>query len=326
MKHVDEPFDNKAEIEDVISAYRLILRRNPEKSGLEHHRHLIEHGGIPLDILFKAFLTSPELKQRNIDDNRILEIDVGGYFVCIRNGEKDFGTSIARNRQWDPHIVNAMSGILREGDTFVDVGANVGIMTFYASKLVGKLGRVIAVEPHPDNLQMLYRGIQKNLTNNVQVLPFAASDKADIFSIIGGTSNSFITEPQDHSNLVQSIILDQHLNNLGRIDLVKLDIEGHELNALNGFRQLLHRWKPVVILEFNPRCLREIERLNPKECLETFFELLEHIQVIEYSGEYIPFEDSVRLWNFWEEKNADAVKSRFLPDGMLHLDLLAKAR
>ena len=63
----------------------------------------------------------------------------------------------------------------------VDVGANVGVLTFLAASIVGNTGRVIAVEPNPDNLQLLYRGIVLNGFNNVKVLPHAASHARTVF-------------------------------------------------------------------------------------------------------------------------------------------------
>ena len=286
---------------------------------------MIECGRLSVDEIFSGIINSPEYKKRNDDENKILEIDCGGYYVCVKKAEKDLGSTIAKCNTWEPHIINAMSEILKQGNTFIDIGANVGVMTFHGAKLVGETGKVIAVEPNPDNLQLLYRGILKNNTRNVYVMPFAASDKIEIFSITG-VSNAHLTTPEDGKDYVQSIILDHHLNDLERIDLVKIDTEGHEPYALNGFRHLLKLYKPTIIMEFAPICLKDNSGLNPKEYLNTIFEMFENVQTIEPSGKFVQFSNPFKLWEYWEERNKEFVRTNWLPDGMLHFDLLAKAK
>jgi hypothetical protein len=175
-------------------------------------------------------------------------------------------------------------------------------------------------------VQLLYRGILKNNIRNVHVVPFAASDKIEIFSLAGGTSNTYITAPEDGKFCVQSIVLDHYLKDIERIDLVKIDIEGHEPYALKGLRHLLKLHKPTAIMEFNPRCLKDVSRLNPEDCLTNIFALFANIHIIEHSGKYVRFSNPSRLWEYWKERNDEAVRTNWLPDGMLHFDLLGKAR
>jgi len=88
----------------------------------------------------------------------------------------------------------------------LDVGANVGTIAFLAASIVGKAGRVIAVEPNPYNLQLLYRGITHNGFTNIEVLPYAASSARKIFSLTGGTSNrtSSTRDPSETGELLSS--------------------------------------------------------------------------------------------------------------------------
>jgi FkbM family methyltransferase len=215
---------------------------------------------------------------------------------------------------------------LKESDTFIDIGANVGVMTFLGAKAVGSTGKVIAVEPNPANLQLLYAGILKNNFKNVRVIPLAASNRIEIFSLDGGTSNTYLTVAKKGKHYVQSVLLDDILKDLDSIDVVKIDIEGHEPYALNGFRTLLNIHKPVVLLEFNPRCLRDVSGLNPKDCLKMFFDIFDDMHIIEHSGKQQRFNSVNELWTYWEKKNEEAVKTNWLPDGMLHFDILAKAK
>jgi FkbM family methyltransferase len=323
--HIDMPFDNVAEIDDAISAYRLILGRNPEKSELKFFEKSINFG-MPADRLFQSFINSVEYKQKTTNDEKIQSNDCGGYYVCAKKSEKDFGQAIVENKTWEPHIIDVLSKSLQKGDTFVDVGANVGVMTFLGAKIVGTSGKVVAVEPNPNNLQLLYAGIIKNKFKQVHVLPFAASNKMEIFSLDGGTSNTYLTVPEQGKDYVQSVVLDDILISLDSIDVVKIDIEGHETYAIEGFRKLLKLHKPLILTEFNPSCLEKVSGIHPMDCLELFFKLFENIKVIEHSGTQSLFKSAGEIWRYWKDKNKEAVRTNWLPDGMLHFDILAKVK
>ncbi len=95
----------------------------------------------------------------------------------------------------------AIRELLREGQTFVDVGANVGCISFLAARIVGPRGLVVAVEPNPDNLQLLYAGIVLNGFGNVRVLPYAASNRREVFSLVGGVSNTYVTAAKHYREI-----------------------------------------------------------------------------------------------------------------------------
>jgi FkbM family methyltransferase len=147
------------------------------------------------------------------------------------------GQGIFHSRQYEEHIRQVVRENLHSNDIVLDVGANIGAITLLAASVVGSAGRVIAVEPNPDNLQLLYRGILVNGFSNVTVIPCAASDNIGIVSLTGGTSNTHITSPNitdisDH--LAQTVPLEHWLGGFDRLDFVNMDIEGHEPRALLG--------------------------------------------------------------------------------------------
>jgi FkbM family methyltransferase len=319
------PFDGKATVEDVVSAYRLFLGRNPDPGGLSHYTSLVNNG-ITLDTLAQHFMESDEYRRRRADEKAVVEVDCGGYVVLVEQGERDFGWKIARHHTWEAHIVSTLRSLLRPGDTFVDIGANVGVMAFAGARAVGPGGRVVAIEPNRDNLQRLYAGIVRNGFGNVRVLPFAASDRAAIFSLAGGTSNTFVTEAGRGDTYAQSVVLDEALVDLDRVDVVKIDIEGHEPHALAGFRRTLARTRPAMLVEYNPRTLRDNAGLDPEREGESLFALLEDVRIVEHSGEQTPVASFASLWRTWESRNRDAVRRGELPEGMLHFDLLGRVR
>jgi FkbM family methyltransferase len=152
-------------------------------------------------------------------------------------------------------VIDAMTG---PGATIVDVGANTGYNTLYAAARVGPQGRVYAVEPAQDNLAVLYANVLANRLTNVTVLPFAAGAAQTVatFFLRGETSavNSFYRDnfyaPVTGSTEVAVAPLDDLVGEYP--DLVKIDVEGAELEVLAGMARLLRSRRPRLIVEWHP--------------------------------------------------------------------------
>lgn len=322
---VDPSFaDDRATEDDVYYAYRLILKRNPDPAGLADYRQLVADG-LSLDRLIRSFVNSDEYCLRLADEARPTPVDLGGYHVCIQKLDTDFGQGIFHSRKYEEHVRRAARENLREGDVAVDVGANVGVLTFLAASIVGNSGRVIAVEPNPDNLQLLYRGIVHNGFNNVEVLPHAASNARAVFSLTGGTSNTHLIgarEPEEGGHFVQSIVLDDALGDLQRLDFVKMDIEGHEPRALEGFSRLIGRHHPVLLVEFNPRCLVDLQRQDPLAFLKQIFAFYPRVRITSAFEDNETLDSADEVMAYWERRNREITAKKLLPDRMLHFDLV----
>ncbi|HEY3043479.1 MAG TPA: FkbM family methyltransferase [Vicinamibacterales bacterium] len=316
--------DDRATDEDVFYAYRLILRRDPDPAGLAHYQRLVAQG-FSLDRLIRSFINSDEYRLRQADDARPTPVDLGGYHVCIQKLDTDFGQGIFHSHKYEEHVRQVTRENLREGDVAVDVGANVGVLTFLAASIVGKTGRVIAVEPNPDNLQLLYRGIVHNRFSNVEVLPHAASNTRTVFSLTGGTSNTHLIaarKPDEGGYFVQSTVLDDALGDLPRLDFVKMDIEGHEPLAFAGFSRLIGRHRPVLLLEFNPRCLIDLQRQDPLAFLKQIFAFYAQVRVTSAFEDDETFDSADNVMEYWERRNREITARKLLPDRMLHFDLV----
>jgi len=309
---------------DIYSAYRLLLRREPDPTGLEHYRQHIAKG-LSIKQMVRAFLNSEEYKQQN-GNKRPISVDLGGYQVCVDKSEPEFGRAIFHTHQYEEHVRKVVRENVREGDFVIDVGANVGVITFLAASLVGRQGRVFAVEPNSTNLQLLYRGILLNEFTNVNVLPYAASSERSVFSLAGGKSNSHLSTPQASGklrNLVQSVALDEVLGDLPKLNFVKMDIEGHEPRALTGLSRLLSRHRPKLLVEFNPRCLVDLQKQDPAAFLNQIFSTYQHVRVTSAFKDDIVFTEATALMAYWERRNVEIKTQNLLPDRMLHFDLVA---
>ncbi len=153
--------------------------------------------------------------------------------------------------------------LTRPGMTFVDVGAYVGYFTILASGLVGASGRVYAFEPDGFAYEYLVRNIHSNHCVNVVAINRAASASAGSVALMRDPRGpeSFITNaPFDGASLMaETVTLDSFVEGEGwpTIDVVKMNIEGSELPALIGMREVSRRNPGLqLIMEFNPTAMQ----------------------------------------------------------------------
>ena len=320
------PWDDRPTEDDIFFAYRLILKRDPNPDGFEHYKRLIA-GGLSLDRLIRAFENSEEHQARLEDEWSPTPVNLGGYQVCIQKRDTDFGQAILALRDYEPHVRRLVAEHVREGDVCVDIGANVGCIAFQAATIVKAGGLVVAIEPNPENLRMLHAGVVLNGFTNVRVLPCAASNRSELISLTGGLSNTYVVpaiQAREGGRLyAQAVVLDEWLSWLPRLDFVKMDIEGHEPEALDGFRSLVTRHRPTLLVEFNPRCLADLHGHDPRAVAEDLFALYPRFRAVSAFGDDRTFDRAADLLAYWERRNREVVDRGLLPDRLLHFDLLA---
>lgn len=144
----------------------------------------------------------------------------------------------------------AFERLISPGAVVYDVGAHVGFYTLLASRLAEPGGKVIAFEPLPRNLHFLREHLRLNQVSNVRVIELALADRDDEVSFAEG-ENSFNARISDEGKLrVRTAALDDLISreNLPAPDFIKMDIEGAETMALQGARQILDKYHPVIFL------------------------------------------------------------------------------
>jgi FkbM family methyltransferase len=151
-----------------------------------------------------------------------------------------------------------LDSLLHPGATVVDVGANIGYNTCYAAHCVGHSGRVYAVEPAQDNLTVLYANLFANSLTNIFVLPYAAGSRYEVkqFFLRGEISavNSLFRD-NFYAAVTDTVeILTAPLDDLipGTPDLVKIDVEGAELEVLQGMARMIDAPGLRLIVEWHP--------------------------------------------------------------------------
>jgi FkbM family methyltransferase len=134
---------------------------------------------------------------------------------------------------------------LRPGDIFVDVGANIGCLTLFASQLVGNSGHVFSIEPHPRTVSYLRGNVALNRRTNITVIHAAIGDHKGSVCLSDRRSD-------DQNRVVEAGVpvqldtLDSLLPDV-HIRLLKIDTEGFELFALRGAQRTLQNTDLVYV-------------------------------------------------------------------------------
>lgn len=133
---------------------------------------------------------------------------------------------------------------IKKGHVIVDIGANIGIFAVKAAKKVGKSGKIIVMEPEKRNLEFLKKNIQANNLNNVIIVPKGVWSERTTKKIflrgMGGHSFFHKSRSYDYINLdtLDNILKDL---NIEKINFIKMDIEGAEIEALKGANTTLKK-------------------------------------------------------------------------------------
>jgi FkbM family methyltransferase len=144
---------------------------------------------------------------------------------------------------------------LSDGMTVIDVGAHQGRYAIRFSRKVGESGRVVAVEPDTRNLAVLARNLELNGIHNVQSIQAACWSHREPLEFLPATTLdlSRVGKSRGPKDDLVGLPLDELVADLGlhRVDLLKIDVEGAELEVLEGSKTVLQKFQPRLFLEFH---------------------------------------------------------------------------
>lgn len=150
---------------------------------------------------------------------------------------------------------------LGAGDVLYDIGANVGFFTIIGAKLVGPTGHVYAFEPVPENAAAVHHNASLNNLTQVTVLHRAVSDRDGSGELLlahysGGSALSTVdTPPPDLRAVIKVdvVAIDSLVSRQAILPptVVKIDVEGAEINVLRGMAQTMNDHKPLIIYEID---------------------------------------------------------------------------
>jgi len=155
--------------------------------------------------------------------------------------------------------------LVREGSTVVDAGANIGQYSMIASTAVGASGQVHSFEPVEINFRHLKQNVGRNRLTNIHLNQIALWNESTRVRLelpgggdgIGTNNGQYSVNTSGNANdlgvTAQAVRLDDYAqeHNLGRIDLIKMDVEGAEWAALQGMAGIIQRDRPTLLMEVN---------------------------------------------------------------------------
>ena len=161
----------------------------------------------------------------------------------------------------DPEY-RVMRALLSPGDTFVDVGANFGTFSLLASRIVGPSGKVIAIEPQPRLASMISRSTELSGVTNCDVVGVAAGrnegdatllvprDDSGRAGFFAGFSGRRAHEKVKVKVTTLDRMLEGHDPRMGL--MLKIDVEGSELDVIEGSAKTIAQLRPPIMIELNP--------------------------------------------------------------------------
>lgn len=151
-------------------------------------------------------------------------------------------------------VQQALVAALSPGGVLWDIGAHAGFFSVLAGRLVGPTGRVVAVEPMPENRRRVLESVKLNGLENVDVLPFAVAAEAGtaVLYPVGASSMWTLAEQEagEPGRAVECVTLMGLATRAPEPDVVKIDVEGAELDVIRGGVELLLRARPRLLVEF----------------------------------------------------------------------------
>jgi FkbM family methyltransferase len=205
-------------------------------------------------------LHNKELRKRQNHWNRLFNnqekiiYDVNDDFKIILHKDNHLSKRIYKG--FEVQETNYLKSILKEGDIFVDIGANVGWFSLVASPLVGNSGKIICFEPTSETFKNLLVNIEINNFRNIDCRNIGLSD-------ISGELTFYLSEPgRDARNSfapilgesIQTVVstLDNELMDIDKslIKVVKVDVEGWEKFVFIGGENFFRNYRPIVMVEF----------------------------------------------------------------------------
>ena len=260
----------------IRAAYRGLLGRSPDDAGLAYWRGRLRAGmswaGLLADLARSDEFTgavdrvTPFLSR--LDGEIVLTSELpDGSRICAGGpcSERSFVAPLVAARGiWEPALTRLIFAMLRAGDGFVDGGANLGWFSIVAARATTPGGRVVAFEPGAEARDLCAVNLARNgVEVDVRSEALWHSTERRAFSVVSeGLAYAYVAEQAESEESIQCVALDDlvdsHEIEVGRLSVVKLDIEGAEPHALAGMRRTLQRHWPTVMVEVNSHCLRRL--------------------------------------------------------------------
>lgn len=234
----------------------------------------------------RRLLKHVEVRRRLTDTPTKVTFPAWQYLGLLRSGAMNY----------EPEIRRLLAERLSGGGSYVDVGANLGLHALFARSLVGANGRIVAVEPDPQSMFYLL----KNISPYENVLPCAIAigdqsrlstinlDLATARTTSLGDATWAIDKSSRRTLFCAEATIDQLLEAADiKPDVIKIDIEGHEIMALSGMRAVARVARPLIIIEVRREHLQDAEAWATQSSYLLLDALTDKKPGVNYSGNLV---------------------------------------
>ena len=194
----------------------------------------------------------------------------------ICDGDNYIERSILESGVWEEKETFAVKEVVKAGFVVFDVGANIGYYTLLMSKLVGPSGQVHCFEPTAYAFDRLQKNININTglsTSSIKLNKNALASHTDkrVDSLESRFSLKYLAN--DDEEIIEFITMDDYCENEGieRLDFIKIDVDGYDLDIIEGGRSVFNKYKPIVMAEICDRVLKK-QNANYKQYLRKYLE------------------------------------------------------
>lgn len=182
---------------------------------------------------------------------------------------------------WEPELTSFLQRRLKPGDTFIDVGANIGYFSLLAANQVGRSGQVIAIEASATVYKCLVENVDRNRAKQVRTLNLAAASEPGRVKLYCdqscncGATSVIQNEAEAEIAEVDAAPLRELVSDpeWARAKLVKIDVEGAEAGVVHGFKSMINMDRPdrEYLIEVHPAMLEKLGN-TVENVLEPFYE------------------------------------------------------
>lgn len=225
-----------------------------------------------------------------VGDNVVLARVLGRQKMYLRTDDVGFAGHLMLDGYWESWLTKFLCGICEPGMTAVDVGANFGYYSVLLGDIVANGGHLFAVEPNPVAAALLKRTLELNgLSGHTTLFAGALGDGscAEVEMIVppGEPKNAYVAGGVATGERIRvpCKALDEMLEDVPRVDLIKIDAEGSEEAIVRGGAATLSRHRPHLVVEYNGARYHE-----PKRFLEAILDFYGKVHTIEMDGSVLP--------------------------------------
>lgn len=248
-------------------------------------KFILKDGGIEKITRAGLFYFYDKIKRRKINLNKNKTI-LGKYNIETLLEDEGISTELQIYGIHEPLTTHLILSEIKEGMICLDLGSNIGYYAIIESNIVEKSGKIFAIEPSPINFPILKTNLENQKMKNYIATNIAIGDKNEEMEFIVSKKSNWSKIRIDNEEInpddevikipVKTLDLFVKENNIEKIDIIRMDVEGYEYNILNGSKNVLEEYRPKLFIEVHKMYLGT----------KKTFEMLKFLHSLKYEIKY----------------------------------------